>query len=254
MEVDYREIAPTYDRGRSYSEEKLAFWLDVLKNHTDLRRSARVLDIGCGTSRYAIPLAQRCRCSVAAVDKSREMLDEGKKKTNSGRVQWLCADAEDLPFRHHSFDCALMSMVIHHVHRKQKAISEVHRVLAPGGSLIVRTCSHEQLKKLPDYYFFPEALKIDIARIPDIPTLRSMLSVVGFDTVNVYEIFSPALDSAKEYLTRLRNKHSSTFHLLSEEDFTEGLRRAERYFSRRKLPEAWKTEVISLVVAARATA
>lgn len=251
MRVDYKKIAQTYDKGRSYSENKLAFWLDILKKYGNLHSHSMVLDVGCGTGRYAIPLSERCSCSVVGIDVSKEMLEEGKKKFESNRVKWVRADAENLPFSEGIFDFCLMSMVIHHICRKQKAIGEMYRVLASNGRFLIRTCSHEQLKDLPDYYFFPQALEIDMARIPDVPILQTMLSAAGFAQVYVHEITSPALESTEEYLVKLRSKHTSTLYLLSEQDFNRGLRKAEKYFSKRSLPKVWKTESISAIVATK---
>ena len=252
MKVDYEKIAQTYDEGRSYSASKLNFWLGILKKYGKLHPHSVVLDIGCGTGRYAIPLAERCSCSVVGIDVSEKMLDEGKKKLGGNKVQWICADAEDLPFLKGVFDHCLMSMVVHHIRKKQKGFSEVYRVLVPNGACLIRTCSHEQLKSLPDYYFFPQALEIDMARIPDVPLLKIMLSTAGFVQVRIYEVASPSLESAEEYLTKIRNKYTSTFYLLSEGDFNKGLRKAEEYFSTRPLPEEWKTEPISVIVATKA--
>lgn len=251
MKIDYEKIAQTYDRGRSYSENRLVFWLDILKKYGKLHQHSMVLDIGCGTGRYAVPLAERCSCSVVGIDVSKKMLDEGRKKLGSNKVQWICADAEDLPFLKGVFDHCLMSMVVHHIRKKQKGFNEVYRVLVTNGICLIRTCSHEQLKGFPDYYFFPQALEIDMARIPDVPILETMLSVAGFAQAHLYEVASPSLKSAEEYLMKLRNKYSSTFYLLSEADFNKGLRKAEEYFSTRPLPEAWKTEPISVIVATK---
>ena len=254
MKVDYEKIAPTYDRGRSYSERKLVFWLDILKKYGKLQPRSTVLDVGCGTGRFAIPLAERWSCSVIGMDTSKQMLNEGRKRPNGNQVKWVLADAENLPFLGGVLDFCLMSMVIHHIDNKRKALGGVQRVLASDGTFVIRTCSHEQLRTLPDYYFFPRALEIDTARIPDVPVLEIMLSESGYAPVNLYEIDSPALESAEEYLTKIRNKHSSTLHLLSENEFNEGLRKAERYFAETPLPEAWKTESISVIVATTALA
>ena len=47
------------------------------------------------------------------------------------------ADAQDLPFESNTFDCVCSMGVLHHVPDTQKAIDEIHRVLKPGGRLIV---------------------------------------------------------------------------------------------------------------------
>lgn len=251
MKINYEKIAQTYDKGRSYTESKLNFWLDKIINFGGLHPNSTVLDIGCGTGRYAIPLAEELSCSVVGIDLSKKMLSEAKNKSKSDRVQWICAEAEDLPFLNNIFDCCLMSFVVHHICNKLKAFREVHQVLSPNGICLIRTTSPEYLKNLPDYYFFPTALEIDMARLPDIQILKNTLSVAGFTRVSVYEVISPYLESAEEYLGKIRNRYTSTFYLLTEEEYNEGLRKAERYFSQNSLPEEWRTEPISIIVATR---
>lgn len=251
MEIHYDEIAHAYDKGRSYSEDKIKFWMGILSKYGKLRPNSRVLDVGCGTGRYAIPLAGACSSRVIGIDISKRMLEEAKRKSADSQCHWILADAEELPSPGDVFDLCLMSMVVHHIGDRDKALIEVHRVLSPEGICLIRTCSHEQMKGLPDYYFFPEAFGVDVARIPDVSVMKSMLTSAGFAHVHVHQVISPALESAEEYLVKVRNKYTSTFHILSERDFNKGLRRAEEYFSTKPLPEEWKTEPISVVVATK---
>jgi len=251
MNIDYDDIAHTYDTGRSYSREKVEFWLGKLVDYGRLKAGSRVLDLGCGTGRYALPLAEELSCKVWGLDISRKMLDRAKAKSQSRPCHWILGDAQVLPFDQHSFDLCLLSMVIHHVSNRERTLKEAYRILVPDGRCIIRTCSHEQLKALPDYFFFPSAYSIDRERIPDVPVLRANLMSVAFDEVSVHEVISPSLGSAEEYLVKVRNKYTSTFQLISESDFSEGLAKAEDYFSERRLPEKWKTEPITVIVASK---
>jgi ubiquinone/menaquinone biosynthesis C-methylase UbiE len=251
MSVDYDDIAHTYDAGRFYSPEKTRFWLDKLVELGDLRPGSRVLDIGCGTGRYALPLAEDLSCRVYGLDISKKMLEEARTKPGAALCEWVLADAERIPFFESSFDFCLLSLVIHHVNDRKRSLGDTLRILVPGGRCIIRTCSHEQLKRLPDYFFFPSALEIDRERIPDVPVLESMLRSAGFDEIAAHEVISPSLGSAEEYLAKIRGKYTSTFRLISDDDYSEGLAKAEEYFLKRSLPEKWKTEPISVIAATK---
>ena len=251
MHIDYDDIAHTYDAGRSYSPEKTRFWLDKLVELGGLRPGSRLLDIGCGTGRYALPLAECLSCRVCGLDLSRKMLEEARAKPEASLCDWVLADAEEIPFTESSFDFCLLSLVIHHVDDRDRSLGNVLRVLVPGGRCLIRTCSHKQMEQLPDYFFFPPAYRIDTNRVPDVPVLLSLLASVGFGDVILHEVISPSLSSPEEYLTKIRGKYTSTFRLISDEAYSEGLAKAEEYFSTLPLPSKWKTEPMTLIVATK---
>ena len=55
--ADYNRIASFYDQGRIISDENIGLWLDLVKEFSKTAVGARVLDLGCGTGRFAIPMA-----------------------------------------------------------------------------------------------------------------------------------------------------------------------------------------------------
>ena len=102
-----------------------------------------VLDIGCGTGTLAIAAKQRVglAASVTGVDARREMIARARKKArNAGAdVTFAAADVENLPYSAGTFDVVLSTVMLHHLSEqaRQKCISEVRRVLKPGGRLLV---------------------------------------------------------------------------------------------------------------------
>ncbi len=92
------------------------------------------LDIGCGNGQFLPLLAAQCEHVVAA-DLSEGML----AALPDGPWERQVADVEALPFADNSFEVVLANHMLYHCPDLMKALSELHRVLRPGGTLIATT-------------------------------------------------------------------------------------------------------------------
>ncbi len=106
-----------------------------------LQRSSRVLDLGCGTGRAAIALAQAGH-QVVGVDLSPSMLEIARRKAKDVAIELLCGNIVDLSMlRDHSFDAAICLFstlgMIAGPDAKQQVLSEAFRVLRPRGKLLL---------------------------------------------------------------------------------------------------------------------
>lgn len=97
-------------------------------------RERRVLDVGCGTGFNFGMLAEFGR--VEGVEPSQEGLDYCRARGLSGVVQ---AEADALPFEDGSFDLVTALDVIEHLDDDAGALREFHRVLKPGGTVLIYT-------------------------------------------------------------------------------------------------------------------
>jgi malonyl-CoA O-methyltransferase len=106
-------------------------------------KDLEVLDVGAGTGRHAVRVAQR-GARVTAVDFSEEMLARARQKTGADRVRWLVHDvALPLPFEARSFDRVLSALVLEHIPVDDLAsfFRDLGRVACDDG-LIVVTAMH----------------------------------------------------------------------------------------------------------------
>lgn len=101
-------------------------------------RRYRVLDCGAGDGAFAAALAGATPCQVDAVDVSPEMLRHAALRYRQSGVEAVChvADARNLPFADNGFDIVLAAHILEHMPEPGLALSEVFRVLKPGGVLI----------------------------------------------------------------------------------------------------------------------
>ncbi|MGD9619190.1 MAG: class I SAM-dependent methyltransferase [Mycolicibacterium sp.] len=107
---------------------------------------AKVIDVGCGAGRHTFEAFRR-GAEVVGFDQNAadlnavdEMLQAMKKQGEvpaSGAAEVVKGDALDLPFDDGTFDCVLASEILEHIPQDDVAISELVRVLKPGGALAI---------------------------------------------------------------------------------------------------------------------
>lgn len=96
----------------------------------------RVLDVAAGTGNASIPAAAS-GATVVASDLTPELFDAGRARAEAEGVEleWVEADAEDLPFEDASFDVVISSIGVMFAPHHQAAADELVRVCRPGGKI-----------------------------------------------------------------------------------------------------------------------
>lgn len=135
---EYGRLAGEYDtRWSRYLQRSIGATLEIARNHP----ARTSLDVGCGTGLLLDALVadedrgQEETC-LAGVDLSLEMLERAGERLE-GRAVVAQATAERLPFADARFDRILSSSMFHYLPRPHEALAEWHRVLRPGGTLII---------------------------------------------------------------------------------------------------------------------
>jgi SAM-dependent methyltransferase len=221
--TDFGPLADDYDRLRPADEN---WWdlVDTLVEEGDLA-GRRVLDVGCGTGRLALALAER-GAKVWGVDPSEAML--AKARAAAGRqVGFKLGTAEALPFKDGWFERAALRLVVHLVDRR-RALPELARVLAPAGRVVVATFAPGHFEWFWLTSAFPEVAEIDLARFPAPETLAGELEDAGFTSARIRLVSQHGRLSRDDALERIRGRYISTLRLLDDATFAAGLARAER--------------------------
>lgn len=101
-------------------------------------RCERVLDLGTGSGLLLSALLERAE-QVIAVDSSMAMLELARQTVGVGseRCDLRLGDLEHLPVADAEVDAVMACMVLHHVSHPERALVEAHRVLKPGGHLVI---------------------------------------------------------------------------------------------------------------------
>ena len=104
----------------------------------ELRLAGRVLDLGCGSCDLAGYLAKTYHQQVTGIDISADSFPKQRGHSQRGRVRCIKKDAAHLDFvEDGSFDAVVMMWALHEMTRPNDILQEVHRVLRPGGKLLV---------------------------------------------------------------------------------------------------------------------
>ncbi len=203
-------------------------------------RGERVLEVGCGTGRLSEALEQRELARVWAVDASPAMVERAKALGVNARV----ARAEALPFKEGWFDAVVMRMVLHLTDRP-RAFAQAARVLSPKGRLAIATEDPASFDRVWFARYFPSVPAIDRARFPDAETLAGELAAAGLPSVRIERLSQRREQSRERALDVIRAKAFSTFDLLSADEYSNGLARAEA-----ELPERFEYSFDWLLAAA----
>jgi ubiquinone/menaquinone biosynthesis C-methylase UbiE len=151
----------------------------------------RVLDLGCGAGDLAADLA-RSGAQVTAADVAQAALDRVGRRHPELALRLIAIDAP-LPFDDGAFDAVWSSEVIEHVGDTARWLSEVRRVLAPRGRVLLTTPSHGRLRLLiggVERYSEPlgDHLHLYTAR-----SLRELLGDFAFTDIRVTAKAGPPL-------------------------------------------------------------
>ena len=115
----------------------------------ELREGRRILEVGCGAGDDARAMAALVRPGgeVVAVDGSRAMLDEARKRADGCGlpVRFQLGDAQRLDFSNASFDGCRCDRTFMHLDDPRRALAEMARVTRPGGRVVVYEVDFETL-------------------------------------------------------------------------------------------------------------
>jgi SAM-dependent methyltransferase len=131
-------------RASLYAETTGPFAGDVAFDAVAEVSPRRVLEVGCGTGWFAARVQRELGAEVVAVDQSERMVELARAEGVDARV----GDAQQLDFADGELDCIAANWMLYHVPDLDAGLSEVARVLAPGGRLVAITNGKDHLLEL----------------------------------------------------------------------------------------------------------
>ena len=157
----------------------------------------QVIDVACGTGIISRVLEERHPdlARIVGVDLNTSMIEKSRSLTSGSRIEWYQSDVAELPFQDHSFSLAICQQGLQYFPQKESALSEIRRVVKPGGRLALTVWSGAS----PLFVAIAKALEThideDVARrsltpftFNDQAHISSLISAAGFSEVAVTRI------------------------------------------------------------------
>lgn len=221
----FRSVAGRYDLMNdlmSFGVHRL--WKRFAIALTNARPGQSVLDVAGGSGDMAALAAARVGATgrVVLSDVNEAMLDVGRSRLAdrgvAGNVEFVRADAEQLPFAEDAFDCVTIAFGLRNVTHIDRALRSMRRVMKPGGCLVVLEFSRvtvEPLRRVYDAYSFGvlpllgrvvandersyRYLAESIRRHPDQEILKGMMEQAGFERVRYHNLSAGVVAAHKGY-------------------------------------------------------
>ncbi len=136
------------------------YWRKRLVKRLIKQAPKQILDVATGTGDLAIAMLKANPDKIVGIDISNGMLEVGRKKMKEkgleDKITLQQADSENLPFEDNSFDAVSVSFGARNFENLEKGLSEMCRVLRPGGKLYILEFSQPTVfpfKQLYQFYF-----------------------------------------------------------------------------------------------------
>jgi ubiquinone/menaquinone biosynthesis C-methylase UbiE len=129
-------------------------WKSIVLALLHLLPPLEMADLGAGDGNFSFLLATRAK-AVIAVDSSEKMLEVARDHATRNGIQnidFRHGDMEELPIPAASIDVAFFSQSLHHALHPARALAEAHRILRPGGRLVILDLAKHRFEEARDLY------------------------------------------------------------------------------------------------------
>ncbi|WPC39790.1 bifunctional demethylmenaquinone methyltransferase/2-methoxy-6-polyprenyl-1,4-benzoquinol methylase UbiE [Clostridium sp. JS66] len=195
----FSSIAGNYDKLNSvltFNIDKM--WRKKAIEACALKANDKVLDLCCGTGQM---INYACRkvgkdTEVIGLDFNEAMLNVGYKRLNQSmknyKFKLIKGDILELPFEDNSFQCVTIAFGIRNIKDKNRALSEMHRVLKPGGKLICLELSNPELPVFKEFHA---------------AYLKFVLPTIGYIGTKDKEAYTYLRNSVKKFMPKNELKY-----------------------------------------------
>jgi ArsR family transcriptional regulator len=149
-QVYFNQVAGRFDRSYGPGRSWQAFGHLLLR----ILPPITVADLGSGEGLLSELLARRCK-KVIAVDNSEKMVEFGARKAKKNglkNLEFRLGDLQNPPIEPNSVDLVILSQALHHAEKPDETIRATHRLLVPGGQLLMLDLAKHKFERAHELY------------------------------------------------------------------------------------------------------
>jgi ubiquinone/menaquinone biosynthesis C-methylase UbiE len=206
---------------------------ELMASKVEVKPGQRLLDVGCGTGRASLRLAEKTRCQLTGINISAKQVEAANKRaTKMGlgdRAHFQVANALALPLPNDSYDGAWAFESLLHMPDLAQSLNELHRVLKRGSTLVISdvVLVNPMSRADDDYYrsVFPVA-----PSIPQDAYVNTLVSA-GFEIAEVLDITSRVertlaltLQNIDTSAAEIRETYGPDFGAMLKDSWTKGIK------------------------------
>lgn len=186
----FEKIYKNYDRMNSViSFNRHIAWRKETMRRMNVKKGSYALDVCCGTGDWTLALGEAVgqNGKVIGLDFSRNMLSIGEEKAKErqfSNISFIHGNAMDLPFPENEFDYVTIGFGLRNVPDYMQVLSEMYRVLKPGGMVVCLETSQPTLIGFKQLYYF---------------YFRFIMPLFGKIFAKSYEEYSWLQESARQF-------------------------------------------------------
>ncbi|GIE60968.1 SAM-dependent methyltransferase [Actinoplanes octamycinicus] len=212
--------AAAFQATRHLPGDGLAPWREAITRYVTPRPGLRILDLGCGTGSWTRAFrAWWPGVEVLPVDPSPAMRERALV------APVLAGDDTHIPAADASLDVVWVSTVIHHVPDLGAAAREIRRVLAPGGTVLIRSAFPGRHDGLTLCRYWPETITVLDRRYPGVAAIEAAFGTAGFAPVALEPVTQVSAPSLAVAAAELRREAHTLLQLISDTAYRQGLAR-----------------------------
>ncbi len=213
----FENIGIDYDELRLAHDILIEPLLEIINTHSP---GSRILDVGCGSGKYAERIAQRVNREINCIDTSEKLLAIAASKKNVIASKANCN--KSIPFPDNFFKLSYNINFVHYIIDIDLFYHDQYRILEEEGTVFTATHSEDDFKKQSLGHYFPETINLEVKKTASIQRLKTAMHNAGFREIEIKNKVD-TLKINEHFLEACQKKVYSALHEISKDSFSKGI-------------------------------